>query len=65
MSSYAGQCYYCKKHVMHKTLFGTLHVCLHPVERQIVDQQNTDVSSFFKKIPGANKPALRDKGFEI
>lgn len=34
MSSFAGYCRDCGKPVMHKTLFGTLHLCLSPEEIQ-------------------------------
>lgn len=45
MSSFAGYCSNCGKPVMHKTLFGTLHLCLteeeiqakHARERQRVE----------------------------
>lgn len=33
MSSYAGVCGWCGKDVMHKTLFGTLHLCLTQEEK--------------------------------
>lgn len=36
MSSFAGYCDWCSKPVMHKTLFGTLHVCITPEEHQSV-----------------------------
>lgn len=40
MSSFAGYCPYCRKPVMHKTFFGTLHICLTSEERSAVDRQN-------------------------
>ena len=38
MSSFAGYCDWCGKPVMHKTLFGTLHLCLTDEEKQTVLQ---------------------------
>jgi hypothetical protein len=35
MSSFAGYCPDCGKPVMHKTLFGTLHLCLTPEEKAV------------------------------
>jgi hypothetical protein len=35
MSSFAGYCYWCEKPVMHKTLFGTLHLCLTDEEKAL------------------------------
>lgn len=34
MSSFAGYCGWCGKPVMHKTFFGTLHVCLTDEEKE-------------------------------
>jgi hypothetical protein len=64
MSSYAGTCAYCGKHVMHKTLFGTLHICLAPEQRQAIDaqrrlqtnQRSKAVERLLSKASMANKP---------
>lgn len=39
MSSFAGYCGWCTKPVMHKTLFGTLHVCLTDEEKTVYLQK--------------------------
>lgn len=36
MSSFAGYCGECGKPVMHKTLFGTLHVCISPDQHEAI-----------------------------
>jgi hypothetical protein len=38
VSSFAGYCDWCGKPVMHKTLFGTLHLCLTDEEKQMALQ---------------------------
>lgn len=57
MSSFAGYCNWCEKPVMHKTLFGTLHVCLSPEEKAYVlrqrQQRHTGVSDLVKLCPKA------------
>ena len=40
MSSFAGYCSWCSKPVMHKTLFGTLHLCLTEEERRVIALQS-------------------------
>lgn len=42
MSTFAGYCGYCGKPVMHKTLFGTLHVCVTEVEQHLIDRRRQE-----------------------
>lgn len=68
MSSFAGYCNVCGKPVMHKTLFGTLHICLSPEERQAKyameaqlrqQQMNAKSSEFLRRLnnTAAGSPA--------
>lgn len=62
MSSFAGYCGACGKHVMHKVLFGTLHVCV-PLEERTARatqlQQNIKTSQLNEIVKGtaASRPA--------
>lgn len=66
MSSFAGYCRWCEKPVMHKTLFGTLHLCLTPEEKQekiayqaqLMQAQQQNISNkFLKSVKQFNKAA--------
>lgn len=59
MSSYAGRGFWCGKDVMHKTFFGTLHLCLTDEEKfEVVRQrqQQTRGAALFASVAGAGKP---------
>lgn len=62
MSSFAGNCYWCGKPVMHKTFFGTLHLCLTAEEKEIASQirqqqvYSSDAAKVLSSIRNATKP---------
>ena len=57
MSSFAGYCNYCGKPVMHKTFFGTLHLCITPEERAVqllMEQKRRANTSSLRKLAKTN-----------
>jgi hypothetical protein len=66
MSSFAGYCQDCDKPVMHKTLFGTIHVCLSPEERflknsRIRQSSQSKINNYLGSIKGASSAAKLSK----
>jgi hypothetical protein len=66
MSSFAGYCQDCDKPVMHKTLFGTIHLCLSPEERflkssRIRQFSQLEMNNYLGSIKGASSPAKLNK----
>lgn len=69
MSSFAGYCAGCGKPVMHKTLFGTLHVC---IDRDAIELQQAVMnqwliptnSDWLRKLvqAGGHKPFKKKYG---
>lgn len=67
MSSFAGYCGWCRKPVMHKTFFGTLHLCLSDEEKSAelanIQQKNSNSEylKFLAQVNGASKPVSQDE----
>lgn len=64
------QCYYCGKFVtLNKRLFGSLHLCVSPEEREQIERQQQQnyqslqlqkkANQFLASVKGANDPVRR------